>query len=732
MKFQKHKILFFAESLTLAHVTRPWTLALYLADQNFEVYFAVSDLPSNLKNNVRDVKIIELKTSIDSKLFSTELEKGSLPFTEEVLLTQVQEDIKIIQDIKPDLVVGDFRLSLSFSSKLAQVPYININNICWSPNAIQKSIVPNVELRHKWGLLISQLIFKLGKSNIYKSLAKPFNSVSKKLGLEINFESILQVYCDGDRVFFADVDNLLPTSTLPSHHVVGGPINFSFPNSNTIQYADFPVERPIVCITLGSSGPSQMLEPIIEELSHLPLNIIVSTAGKKIKEFNSRNVKVEKYVSISEISKIADLVICSGGSATAYPCLSEGVPLLAIPSNLDQFQFAQALENKGVAKVLRPESILQDRVLYAAVKEILFNSNYKNNAVKFKNEILKYDSCIIFQELIENLLTKSNTQKPSITEITNNLNSQTQFTNLLSKNTNTNKKILLTGANGFLGSNFLRLFPNVIIFDRNKYDIHEISSFQHIIEDVDVVVHFAGVNSGTSYNPTVAELSDGNMFVTSQLLRAIRSFNKKKPQFVFMSSIHVYDKSNTVFTESLHPMPNSPYGSMKYAQELLITQAAESGIIRALIFRAGHIYGPKSRPFYNSAIATICHKALNAEPVDLYGNGQVEFDLTYVDDVIKYIGLGIEKNMVDAITILNLGSGQCLNISQIVNVLECVIKKPILKNLVSSPVQKNSICIDKLIQQLGPINYTPLQLGLMQQIAALTDHQSKTESTLST
>lgn len=732
MKLTKQKILFFAESLTLAHITRPWALASSLSDQDYDIYFAVSSLPVFLKNNMKTMQLIDLKTSIDSNLFTSCLEKATLPFTEETIYQQVQEDLLIIKNIQPDVIVGDFRLSLSISTEIAKIPYVNINNICWSPHAKQKSIVPDVELRHKWGLQLSHLFFKFGKTNIFKKLAKPFNTVVKKFGIDIKFDSILDVYCDGDRVFFADIEELVPTTQLPSHHIIGGPINFSFPNTNTVQYTDFPVDRPIVCISLGSSGPSKLLEGIVESLSSLPINIIVSTAGKAFKELNLKNVKVEKYVSITEIARIADLVICSGGSATAYPCLTEGVPLLAIPSNLDQFQFAQALVNKGVAKLIRPESVLIKNNLILAVKEILFQPEFKARAIEFKNEILKYNFSNKFQQLIENLLIQKEAKQQFVSDVQMPMSNQLNIFNQLTKTAAVSKKILVTGANGFLGSHFLRFYPNAIVFDRNRYDISDIQSFKDLIADIDVIVHLAGVNSGTSYNPTVAELSDGNMFVTSQLLRAIRAFNKKSPQFIFMSSIHVYDKSSAILTEDLRPMPSTPYGSMKYAQELLITQAAESGIIRSMIFRAGHIYGPKSKPFYNSAVATICYKVFNSESVDLYGNGHVEFDLTYVDDVIKYISLGIEKNNQAPVTILNLGSGQTHTISHIIDVLETVIKKSISRNLVTSPIQKNSISIEKLVQHLGSIKYTPLQDGLTLQMASLMVDKPQRETTLST
>lgn len=197
-----------------------------------------------------------------------------------------------------------------------------------------------------------------------------------------------------------------------------------------------------------------------------------------------------------------------------------------------------------------------------------------------------------------------------------------------------------------------------------------------------------------------------------------------------MSTIHVYDKSSPVFTEEQRPKPNSMYGAMKYAQELLFDQAAKAGHIQAVIFRTGHIYGPKSRPFHNSAIATVCHKAHNNETIDLYGRGKVEFDLTYIDDVIEYIRRAIHFDFSKPTTILNLGSGFSHTIEEVVNILESHLTssggKKLVRNYVDSPVQKNTISVSKLHQTLGTFQQVTLVQGLKNQLAFLPKHKEGT------
>lgn len=700
----KKRILFFSESITLAHITRPWAMACSLSENEYEVFFAVSELPNFIPNN-NHIYIVKLLTSVSSSEFSNHLEKGTLPYNQLLITHQVQEDFKLIDTLKPDIVVGDFRLSLSISARLKNIPYINITNMAWSPFALQKTIVPEVKLKKQVGLKLSQVFFTFFKSTIFRKMAKPFNVVCSQFNLPIKFNSILDVYADGDKVFLADIENIVKLSKVPENYVIGGPINYSISNTSfsekNINLDDlFEQTKPIVVVSLGSSGPNDLIEQIVSNLNMLPVNTVVSTAGKKINLQERKNLKIVPYISISEIAKKADLIIGSGGSATAYPCLSEGVPLLAIPSNLDQFQFANSLVTKGVAKILRTDDLSKSDLFLKHVKELIFSNSYKKNAKNIQMEMQKYDSVLKFQETINNLLPKTENVKKSD----------------IGQKNKSEKNILLTGSNGFIGSHFLNAFPNCRIFDRKIHNIENIESLKDLICDVDVVVHLGGVNSGTSYNPSIAELVDGNAFFTSQLLLAIKKYNKKCPQFIFLSSIHVYDKTDLLFSEKNKARPNTSYGSMKYTQELLINQASESGIVKSIIFRAGHIYGPKSKPFYNTAIATLIHKIINKNEVELYGNGLIEFDLTYIDDLIKYITLAINKNLENSSNILNLGSGKSYSISDIVKTIESIVGFEVQKKYIDSPISKNKMDLNNLHQTLGTFEPTDLQDGLTQQI----------------
>jgi UDP:flavonoid glycosyltransferase YjiC (YdhE family)/nucleoside-diphosphate-sugar epimerase len=700
----KKRILFIAESVTLAHVLRTFQLAKNLSCENYEVFFATSSKPEFIQDHLLQFHWIQLKSNIDSTYFAKCLDMGRLPFTETLLKSQIQEDIQLIQSLRPDVVVGDFRLSLSISARRCKTPYFNISNITWSPFALQEEVIPDIQWKRRLGPLLSKKIFQFLKFQTYKKYVKPFLLLANEFGVQNKWNHLLDIYADGDRLLIADLPDLVTLKEVPQNYVFCGPINYSIPIKNNLETTYQKKNLPLICINLGSSGPHHVLEKLIQYLSEFPCQVILSTAGKKWTSFIPSNCQIVPFIDLEQAAKNSDIVICSGGSASAYPCLSQGTPLLTIPSNLDQCLSSQAFVNKGVAIEIRPEQLKKKELFLSNINSLIMNSSYKEKAVQMKNQMKNFNVHQIFEKELQDIfnLKKSNTN-------------------------NQEKKILITGAHGFIGKNLLKTLPNAKILNRNIHNIDQISSLKNLIEDVDMIIHLAGVNSGTSYQPSPQELIEGNVHMTEQLLQAIKLYNKKRPRFLMISSIHVYNKEQQIFEENSATKTSSIYAETKLMQEKLLEKASQDGIIESIIFRAGHIYGPGSKPFYNSAVATICHQALHGNTVDLYGMGEVKFDLTYINDLVKYIHRAITVENIDQHLILNLASGQSTKISTLVQTIESILNQPISKNFKDTPYKNHSICVNRLHATLGEIPRTCLFDGLRMQLVSMSEQELFTQ-----
>ncbi|MDG2229727.1 MAG: SDR family oxidoreductase [Gammaproteobacteria bacterium] len=265
------------------------------------------------------------------------------------------------------------------------------------------------------------------------------------------------------------------------------------------------------------------------------------------------------------------------------------------------------------------------------------------------------------------------------------------------------KKILITGASGFLGKKLVESYQtkkNICLLDRKYHSLFEIESLEDLVSDAEIIYHFAGVNSGSGYQPKLEELNKNNIDATYNLIKAIKKYCKRPPTLVLTSSIHVYDKVSKIFSENDQLSPNSSYGMSKLSQEILINQATQMGIIKSVIFRASNIYGPGCRPNYNSAISTFCYQVKNQEEIPLYANGKATLDLIYIDDVIKVLR-DIKFFLRSGKNTFNLASGRTVPINEIISNLAEISGQKIKTKLIDTPLLEFKIST-KLFKSVYP------------------------------
>ena len=104
---KRKRILFLAEAVTLAHVARPAALATVLVPSQYEVFFAVAPRYDQLLGHVTWVR--RGLNSISSRQFMAALAAGRPLYDVATLRDYVREDLRLIEDLAPDLIVGDFR-----------------------------------------------------------------------------------------------------------------------------------------------------------------------------------------------------------------------------------------------------------------------------------------------------------------------------------------------------------------------------------------------------------------------------------------------------------------------------------------------------------------------------------------------------------------------------------------------------------------------------------------------
>ena len=383
----KKRILFIAEAVTLAHVGRCVALAKSLDPSRYDVWLATDPRFNNLLGTLA-FPVLQIRT-IPSEQFLRALAKGSPLYSTDTLVDYVFQDLKLIDEIAPDIVIGDFRLSLNVSARLAEIPYICVTNAYWSPFAKTRYPVPEMLITKIFGVALAQQMFNLFRPLAFAVHAHPLNAVRRRFSLPHLGFDLRRSYTSADCTLYADISEVIPCGSLPVNHQYIGPVLWEPDIPLPDWWQRVPTDKPIVYVTMGSSGASELLPRIFQALAGLHVTVIAATAGRVRLSDLPRNVFVSDYLPGSIAAAKSQLVICNGGSPTAYQALDAGKPVLGIPINLDQHLNMWGVEQAGAGRVLRAGQATMSRIREVA-EDILAHAHYKEKAEKLKQSIGTY------------------------------------------------------------------------------------------------------------------------------------------------------------------------------------------------------------------------------------------------------------------------------------------------------------------------------------------------------
>ena len=397
MSSSRRRILFVAENVTLAQVVRLATLAGSLDPSRYDVHFACSSFPPVVFESTSFTRWPI--HSLSPQAVDRAVQNGRRIYTKRVLRRYIDEEVALLDHLRPRLVVGDLRQSLTVSAPLAGVPYANLINAYWSPRAVRERFpLPDHPMVRLLGEEMAQRHFPKATPWVFDYFARPINELRQENGLGA-LGSLPEVLTAGDFTLYPDVPSLVPIDPLPAHHMYLGPVLWSPRVPWPRAWASTAGNGPKIYVTLGSSGRIDLLPTVIDGLRDLPLTVMLSTAGRAHTETMFNNFLTADYLPGDRAARESALVISNGGSTTGYQALAEGTPVIGIASNLDQYLAMQAIERYGAGVTLRAGSLSIEQIR-AAVALVLSDPGYCRRARQLAQELSGYDSKARFAEFV--------------------------------------------------------------------------------------------------------------------------------------------------------------------------------------------------------------------------------------------------------------------------------------------------------------------------------------------
>ncbi|MBP9040417.1 MAG: GDP-mannose 4,6-dehydratase [Anaerolineaceae bacterium] len=250
-----------------------------------------------------------------------------------------------------------------------------------------------------------------------------------------------------------------------------------------------------------------------------------------------------------------------------------------------------------------------------------------------------------------------------------------------------NKKVLVTGAGGFIGSHLvealvlrnanvramvhynsrgdlglLRYVPSDILekVDIIGADLRDAYAVRSAVNDCEVVFHLGALISIPYSYVYPGDVAETNILGTMNVLLACRDLGVKR--LVHTSTSEVYGTAQYAPIDEKHPLQaQSPYSGTKIAADKLVESFYRTYGMDVITVRPFNTYGPRQSA--RAVIPTIITQALARKTIYL-GNLETIRDFTFVGDTVEGFIMASESDRVTGKT-LNLGTGTEIKIGAI-------------------------------------------------------------------
>jgi len=322
---------------------------------------------------------------------------------------------------------------------------------------------------------------------------------------------------------------------------------------------------------------------------------------------------------------------------------------------------------------------------------------------------------------------------------------------------NADKVIFLTGAAGFIGSNFLEYmfdkYPHYhfLVLDALTYAgnienipqrIRTSSRFSffygsvvnyHIVDmlmqHADFVVHFAAESHVTRSICDDTTFFETDVMGTRTMMTALVKHKKRVQRFIHISTSEVLGTAESEPMDECHPLnPRSPYAAAKAGADRLVYSYCCTYDVPAVIVRPFNNYGP--RQHLEKVIPRFVTAAMQGCPLTIHGDGAQERDWVHTHDICRALDLILHTSNFDRVKhqVIHLGSGIPTSILTIAKVIAAEFNVPDTQLLFigdrPGQVRRHISTTQKAAELLGWKAEITLEQGLRDTIRWYKDNQA--------